>query len=87
MDVRLKIMAATDCVLAAALCALVLGSGLLFGGAVWWFPPALAGLALLMVLTRLVQFAALGRLTILKSPLTFLGLMFWHASQWQRRRG
>jgi hypothetical protein len=53
----------------------VLGSGLCFGGAVWWFPPALAGLALLMVLGRLLQCAIQGRMAILRSPMTLLGVL------------
>ena len=49
MELRQKIMAATDRVLAVTLAVLVLGSGLAFGGAVWWFPPAVVGLTFLMV--------------------------------------
>lgn len=75
MELRLRIIAATDRALITALVALVLGSGLCFGGAVWWFPPALAMLAFLMVLGRLVQCAVEGRMTLLKSPMTPLGLL------------
>jgi hypothetical protein len=68
-------MAATDRVLITAMVALVAGSGLSFGGAVWWFPPALASLASLMVMSRLVQCAIQGRMAVLKSPLTLLGVL------------
>jgi hypothetical protein len=74
VELRQKILAATDRILITALVMLVLGSGLCFGGAVWWFPPALSILAFVLVIGRLVQCAVQGRLAILKSPLTLLGL-------------
>ncbi len=73
MGLRERILAAMERMQGAALIALVAGSGLCFGGAVWWFPAALAVLALAVVAIRLGQFAAIGRFSILKSPLTF----FW----------
>ncbi len=75
MDVRQRIVAMTDGVIAVALTALVLGSVLCFGGAVWWFPSAVTGLTFLMVVARLVQLLVQGRMPMLKSPLTFLGLL------------
>ncbi len=75
VELRQKVLAAADRVLAVALIALVLGSGLCFGGAVWWFTPALTALAFLMVTIRLSQFAVQGRMAILKSPLTLLGML------------
>jgi hypothetical protein len=75
VELRQKIVAATDRVLAVALIALVAGSGLCFGGAVWWFPPAMTALAFLLVTVRLSQFAVQGRMTILKSPMTLLWLL------------
>ncbi len=75
MERHQKIMAATDRVLLTCMVLLVLGSGLCFGGAVWWFPPALAGLAFLMVMSRLLQCAASGRMAVLKSPMTLLGML------------
>ncbi len=75
MDLRQKIMMATDRLLAATLAVLVLGSVLAFGGAVWWFPPAVVGLTFLMVAIRLVQLLLKGRMPLLKSPLTFLGFL------------
>ncbi len=75
MDVRQRIMVLTDGVLAVALTALVLGSVVCFGGAVWWFPVAVAGLTFVMIVARLVQLLVQGRIPILKSPLAFLGLL------------
>lgn len=72
---RQRLLLATDRVLAATLFALVLGSGLCFGGAVWWFPPALCLVAFLMVASRLAHCALEGRFAMLKSPLTLLGLL------------
>src|SRR5262249_22233670 len=69
---RQKILVATDRVQGALLVVLVLGSAVCFGGAVWWFPPAVAGLASLLVATKLVQLLLMGRMPLLKSPLTLL---------------
>jgi hypothetical protein len=68
-------LAATDGVLAVMIAALVMGSVVSFGGAVWWFCPAVATLAFLLVCTRLVQLVVQGRMPFLKSPLTLLGLL------------
>ena len=65
---------ATDRMLTALVVALVLGSALCFGGAVWWFRPALAVLASLLALTMLVRLLLERRMPILKSPLTLLGM-------------
>ncbi|MGP0069554.1 MAG: O-antigen ligase domain-containing protein, partial [Isosphaeraceae bacterium] len=75
MDLRQKIMKATDRLLAATLVLLVLGSVLAFGGAVWWFPPAVVAMTFAMVVLRLVQVLLQGRMPLLKSPLTFLGIL------------
>ena len=75
MDVRQRIIVTTDGLVAVALTTLVLGSVLCFGGAVWWFPLAVAGLTFLMVVARLVQLLMQGRIPMLKSPLTVLGLL------------
>ena len=75
MDVRQRILVMTDGVLAVVLTALVLGSVVCFGGAVWWFPLAVSGLTFLMIAARLVQLLVQGRTPMLKSPLTFLGLL------------
>ena len=46
MNLRPRILLATDRVMAAAVVALVFGSAVCFGGAVWWFRPAVAALGL-----------------------------------------
>jgi hypothetical protein len=53
----------------------VLGATLGFGGAVWWFRPGLVLAAFLLVSIKLASFLAGGRFPLLKSPLTFLGLL------------
>jgi hypothetical protein len=65
----------TDRVMAAAVVALVFGSVASFGGAVWWFRPALAATTFVLVASKLVQQLLEGRLPLLKSPLCLLGLM------------
>jgi hypothetical protein len=72
---RQRILHATDRVLATALVVLVLGSAVCFGGAVWWFRPAAAFMTFLLAGTMLVRLLALGRTSLLKSPLTLLGLL------------
>ena len=42
VNLRAKILLATDRVLSVAVVALVFGSVVCFGGAVWWFRPAVA---------------------------------------------
>jgi hypothetical protein len=68
-------MAATDRMLITALVVLVVGTGLCFGGAVWWYPTALSIVVFLMVISRLLQCAVQGRMVLLKSPLTLLGVL------------
>ncbi len=75
VGLRERILTAMERMQGAALIALVAGSGLCFGGAVWWFPAALAVLAFAVVAIRLVQFAALGRFSILRSPVTLLWIL------------
>jgi hypothetical protein len=72
---RVKILLLLDRVLAAAVVALVFGSVVCFGGAVWWFRPAFAALAVVVVGTKLSQLFLTGRVPLLKSPLTLLGLL------------
>jgi hypothetical protein len=60
---------------AALLAALLFGTTLAFGGAVWWARPAVAVLTFLFVLALLVRIMLEGRLRVLKSPLTFLGVL------------
>jgi len=75
VNLRPRILLATDRVLATALVVLVLGSAVCFGGAVWWFRPAAAFMAFLLAGTMLVRLMVTGRSSFLKSPLTLLGLM------------
>jgi len=75
VDLRQKILVAAERVQGVLLAVLVLGSAVCFGGAVWWFPPAVGGLAFLLVLAKLVQLLAEGRMPWLKSPLTLLGVL------------
>ncbi|WP_422930967.1 O-antigen ligase domain-containing protein [Singulisphaera sp. PoT] len=75
MTIRQRLLNGTDRVIAIVLVALLAGTTLAFGGAVWWMPTATAGLTVLFVLMWLIHVALEGRMRILKSPLTFLGLM------------
>jgi hypothetical protein len=70
-----RIMLATDRVLVVVVVALVVGSAVCFGGAVWWFRPAATCLCFLLVGTKLAQQLIEGRVALLKSPLTLLGLL------------
>jgi hypothetical protein len=72
---RATILLATDRVLASVLVALVLGSALAFGGAVWWFRPAVAVLGFLFAAAKLAQLLVQGRMPFLQSPLTLLGFL------------
>ncbi|QEH31697.1 hypothetical protein OJF2_01620 [Aquisphaera giovannonii] len=75
MNSHAKILALGDRAACGLIAAVVLGSIVAFGGAVWWFRTFLAGAALLLVLVSLARLAARGRIPLLKSPLTALGLM------------
>ena len=68
-------MPAIDAVLTALVVALVLGSALCFGGAVWWFRPVFALLAFLLSLAMLIRLLLERRLPIFKSPLTLLAFL------------
>jgi hypothetical protein len=70
-----RIMMATDRVMATAVVALVFGSAVCFGGAVWWFRPAISAVTFVLVGSQLTQHLLKGRLPLLKSPLTLLGLL------------
>ncbi|MGE3819518.1 MAG: O-antigen ligase domain-containing protein, partial [Isosphaeraceae bacterium] len=75
MTLRLRLLRATDHLLAALVAGLLLGSALAFGGRVWWAPAVLAALCGFMTLTFLLRTLVEGRLTLLKSPLTFLACL------------
>jgi O-Antigen ligase len=55
--------------------ALVFGSAVCFGGAVWWFRTAVAGVTIVLVGTTLTRQLLQGRVFFLKSPLSLLGLL------------
>jgi hypothetical protein len=76
LDLRQRIVRTIDRLLSATVLALLLGSALFFGGAVWWFRPAVAMLALLLVALELTQLFVQGRMPVLKSPLCALGLLY-----------
>jgi hypothetical protein len=76
LDLRQRLERTLDRPLAAIVLALVLGSAVCFGGAVWWFRPAVGLLAFLLVVLTLMQLLIRGQIAFLKSPLTFLGLLF-----------
>jgi hypothetical protein len=57
------------------LVAVVGGTILAFGGAVWWAPVVIASLAWLSVLGILVQCLLQGRLCVVRSPLAVLGVL------------
>ena len=69
-----RILQATDRLLAALVVALVLGERICFGGAVWWFRPALAVLAFMLSLTMIVHLLLERRMPFFKSPLTLAGV-------------
>ncbi len=74
MNLRTKILAATDSILAATIVTLLLSSVFCFGGAVWWFRPVAAVLAFVLAGAQLLQQLIRGRLPILKSPLSLFGI-------------
>ena len=55
VNLRPRILLATDRVMAAAVVALVFGSAVCFGGAVWWFRAAVAVVTFVLVGTKLTQ--------------------------------
>ncbi len=64
-----------DRVQAVLIGAILTGSTLAFGGAVWWFRPVLALATGLLLLSWIVRLAIEGRVTIWKSPLSAIGLL------------
>lgn len=75
MNPRPRLLALVDRLTAALLAALLVGGSLAFGGRVWWAPPALAGVCLALVMACLVRMLLEGRVRILRSPLTALGVL------------
>ena len=75
MNIRQKLLLATDRLLTALIVTLVCGSALCFGGAVWWFRLVFALLVFLLSLTMLVRLLLECRMPFLRSPLTLLGFL------------
>ena len=75
MNLRLKLLLATDRVQSVAVVALVFGSAVCFGGAIWWFRPAAAVLVVILVGAKLTQLLLIGRVPVFQSPLFLLWLM------------
>jgi hypothetical protein len=72
---RFRLLNAIDRVLAAAIVGLLVGTGLGFGGAVWWAPALIGGLTAILAIAWLSKVAVTGRWTCLKSPLTAIGAL------------
>jgi len=75
LNVRQRLQNGTDRLLAVVLASLLAGTTLAFGGAVWWAGPAISGLTFVFALACLLRIALEGRLRLLKSPLTVLGVL------------
>jgi hypothetical protein len=75
VNLRLTLLRITEGVLAAAIAGMVLGTTLAFGGAVWWARVFCGALALLVVVACLGRTLLMGTMRVLKSPLTFLGVL------------
>ena len=89
MELRQRILAATDRVMIMALIVLLLGSGLCFGGAVWWFPPALAIVAFLIALVYIWVPGPypMGAFTFIAQPLFLLALISYTIKVLRELRG
>jgi hypothetical protein len=72
---RNRLLAAFDRALALGIASLVAGTALGFGGAAWWSPALIAGLAGLIAVLWTARAAASWRWTVLKSPLMGLGVL------------
>lgn len=75
MTIPAPLLKITDRLVAAQIVLIVAGTGLAFGGAVWWMKPTLAALVGTLALTALMRAWITGRVMILKSPLALLGLL------------
>ena len=75
MTIPAPLLKIADRLVAAQIVLVVAGTGLAFGGAVWWMKPTLAVLIVTLALTALIRAWFSGRVVILKSPLTLLGLL------------
>lgn len=75
MNWQQRLLAIADRTAAILLAIVIVGTTLAFGGAVWWARPAVAVLMFLLVLAVLLRILLEGKLRVLKSPLTFLGIL------------
>jgi hypothetical protein len=69
------LLTTTDRFLCVVLAALLAGTALAFGGAVWWAGTMMAALSFLFALACLLRIALEGRMRLLKSPLAPLGFL------------
>ncbi len=72
---KINLLNGLDRIVAATLAAILVGSALGFGGAVWWGRPAVVALTLAATLAWLARVAVVGRWRMLKSPLGLLGAL------------
>ncbi len=75
VTLRIRLLRAVEAALGGLLAAAVAGTALAFGGAVWWWRPALGALATLLVLAWLVDVALRRSWRVLASPLFALGTL------------
>jgi hypothetical protein len=75
VEQRTRILNATDRLAAASIMSALLGATVGFGGSAWWSGLLVTGSAFALVVATLIRLAFAGRLRILKSPLTALGLL------------
>ena len=75
MNPRQRILLASDRAICALIAMVILGGTLGFGGTVWWFRPGVVLAVFLLVSIKLASFLVVGTFPLLKSPLTFLGLL------------
>jgi hypothetical protein len=75
LNVRRRLQENNDRLLSVVLATLLAGTTLAFGGAVWWAGPAISGLTFLFAMACLLRIALEGKMRVLKSPLTLLGLL------------
>src|SRR5262249_55323794 len=75
LSIRQRLQNGTDRLMSVVLASLLAGTTLAFGGAVWWAGPVIAVLTFCFALACLLRIALEGRMRLLKSPLTVLGVM------------
>jgi hypothetical protein len=75
VNLRPPLLRIIEGVLACALAGVIFSTTLAFGGAVWWARVLIAVLALGVVAACLIRMLLEGTMRVLKSPLTFLGML------------